>query len=61
MADDAERSELHADIAADLDAVDEALARLDRGTYTTCEVCQAPLPEPLLVADPLRRRCAEHG
>jgi RNA polymerase-binding transcription factor DksA len=61
MGDDAERSELHADIAADFDAVDEALARLDRGTYTTCEVCEAPLPESVLAAEPLRRRCAEHA
>jgi RNA polymerase-binding transcription factor DksA len=60
MADDDDRSELHGDIAADLDAVDEALTRLDRGTYTTCEVCQAPLPASLLAAEPLRRRCADH-
>jgi len=48
-------------IEADLAGVEEALARLDAGTYATCEVCQAPLSEERLAADPTGRRCPEHG
>lgn len=45
-------------LEADLDAVDAALARLDDGTYGTCEECGAPLEG--LDEDPLARRCPEH-
>jgi rubrerythrin len=55
-------------VAADVEAlaaidsrlaeVDLALQRLDEGTYWTCEVCGATIPEPLLSETPLRRCCA---
>jgi RNA polymerase-binding transcription factor DksA len=44
-----------------LDDVDRALARLDAGTYGTCEVCGAALPDEELAARPAARLCAEHG
>ncbi len=47
----------------DLDAVEQrladveaALARLESGTYWTCEVTGQPLPDELLLADPTARR-----
>ena len=47
-------------MAADLDAVDIALRRLDDGTYATCEVCTVALAEEVLATDPVARRCASH-
>ena len=60
MPDDADRIALLASIDADLDGVEQALARLDEGTYATCEVCSAPLADEALTADPLGRRCDTH-
>ncbi len=61
MADADERLARLEQIDADLDGVEQALARLDAGTYATCEVCGAPLADELLAEDPVRRRCAVHG
>ncbi len=47
-------------IGDDLEGVEQALTRLDEGTYATCEVCAAPLDEAGLAADPVRRRCESH-
>ena len=47
-------------VAVDLDAVDHALLRLDSGSYGTCEVCEAALPDDTLATDPVSRRCQEH-
>lgn len=47
-------------VAADLDAVDHALLRLDSGSYGTCEVCEAAMPDDTLATDPVSRRCQEH-
>jgi DnaK suppressor protein len=44
----------------DVDDVEKALARLDDGTYETCEVCGATIPEDVLAGDPTRRTCADH-
>ena len=44
-------------IARDLTDVEVALARLDAGTYWTCEVTGADIPDPLLAEHPTRRRC----
>jgi RNA polymerase-binding transcription factor DksA len=44
------------ELAETLAGVELALARLDAGTYWTCEVTGEPLPDDLLVADPLARR-----
>ena len=43
-----------------LDGVDRALARLDDGTYGTCEVCGGALDDGDLEEDPLLTRCAAH-
>jgi DnaK suppressor protein len=43
-------------IEADLADVEVALARLDAGTYWTCEVTGQPLSEELMAAEPTRRR-----
>lgn len=48
-------------IDADLDGVERALARLDAGTYTSCEICDTPLADALLAEDPVRRRCPAHA
>ena len=57
-----------ADPSAELDraeaalvGVEAALARLDDGTYGTCEVCRTRLDDALLAADPLARHCPGHA
>ncbi len=40
-----------------LGEVDEALARMDEGTYGTCSECGAEIPEARLEARPLSVRC----
>jgi RNA polymerase-binding transcription factor DksA len=45
-----------AQVATDLDGVEVALARLDAGTYWTCEATGRPLPDDVLAADPTVRR-----
>jgi len=40
----------------ELAAVEVALVRLDAGTYWTCEVTGAPLPDELLAEHPAARR-----
>ncbi len=39
--------------------VDDALARLDAGTYGICQVCQGEIEPELLRSDPLARVCLE--
>lgn len=43
-------------IESDLADVEVALARLDAGTYWTCEVSGTPLPDDLLASKPTARR-----
>jgi RNA polymerase-binding transcription factor DksA len=43
-------------IARDLAAVEEALARLDAGTYWSDEITGAPIPDDVLTVDPIARR-----
>lgn len=43
-------------IEADLAGVETALARLDDGSYWTCEVTGAEIPAERLAADPTTRR-----
>ena len=45
-------------LASRLDAVEAAMARLDAGTYGTCEACGAELGASALANDPLLARCA---
>ena len=40
--------------------VDDALARMDAGTYGLCEVCREPIDAERLIADPLSRFCLDH-
>ncbi|GGD25042.1 TraR/DksA family transcriptional regulator [Nocardioides daphniae] len=40
-----------------LEEVDEALARVDAGTYGVCERCGGPIPAARLEARPLARTC----
>jgi DnaK suppressor protein len=51
------RREVFDEIEVDLADVESALARLDAGTYDTCEVCGAPLAEETLCDAPTTRRC----
>lgn len=48
-------------LAQDLAEVDAALARLDEGTYGSCEACGVRLSEAVLTSAPAARRCADHG
>ena len=41
--------------------VDLALAKLDDGTFGTCEVCGDEIPEPRLEAMPSARYCIKHA
>jgi RNA polymerase-binding transcription factor DksA len=45
---------------AELDLVEHALARLDDGTYGSCEVCGDALDDARLEEDPTARYCASH-
>lgn len=56
MADD-ERTVLLDGIEGDLAGVERALARLDAGTYFSCEVCGGELTVALMTAEPTRARC----
>jgi RNA polymerase-binding transcription factor DksA len=56
-ADDAYLSE----VAAQLDAVEAALDRLDREGFDSCQVCGAPIGHDRLQADPLLSRCPAHS
>jgi len=59
--EDLARARLLDAMETDLAGVELALARLDAGTYFTCEACGADLPESLLVQRPTTRRCADHA
>ncbi|MDQ2754892.1 MAG: hypothetical protein M3R71_05015 [Actinomycetota bacterium] len=48
-------------IEAELTAVDEALGRLDAGTYGRCQTCGAAIGDEALAADPLTAGCRAHG
>lgn len=47
-------------VEGELADVEDAYARLEAGTYGTCEVCGRPIGEERLEAIPGARRCAEH-
>ena len=47
-------------VNADLGAVDEALRRLDDGTYGMCEACGAPIDPQMLAGNPLQTLCQAH-
>ncbi len=60
----AERGEaerLATELRETLDEVDAALARLEAGTYGTCEACGKPIVAARLEAMPATRFCIEHA
>jgi len=54
----ATRSEEH-QIVELLEAVDDALGRIDKGAFGICEVCDFPIEGERLIEDPLTRICLE--
>ncbi len=47
-------------VAQELADIEDALRRLEDGTYGRCEVCGAPIPDDRLEANPTARYDAEH-
>ena len=47
-------------IEATLNEVDRALERLRVGTYRTCQVCDTPISDEELIANPLLANCPAH-
>ena len=56
-----ERGALLDGIEADLADVDLALARLDAGTYGTCDGCGAVIDDAILADAPAAHRCPTCG
>lgn len=48
-------------VEAELDALDQALVRLDDGTYGVCEVCAARIDDRRLAEAPTASRCPAHA
>ena len=60
----AEQGETHAlasSLKDQLDDVEQALVKLDEGTYGLCERCEQPIPAARLEAMPASRFCIEHA
>ncbi|MGH9071845.1 MAG: hypothetical protein ACRDX8_11925 [Acidimicrobiales bacterium] len=53
-------SELYREIEAELAGVERALARLEDGTYGTCEACGQVIAQPVLLSSPTASRCPNH-
>jgi RNA polymerase-binding transcription factor DksA len=47
-------------IETTLNDVDRALERLRVGTYRNCHVCNTPIPDVALIANPLLANCPAH-
>ena|SRR5579862_2019877 len=47
-------------VEGELRDIDDALRRLDEGTYGVCEVCGRPIPDERLEANPTARYDVEH-
>lgn len=47
-------------LRTELDEVEAALARLDDGTYGTCRVCGAAIPDAVLEQRPQAGLCGDH-
>ena len=60
-AEQGEVQALAASLRDQLDAVEQALVKLDEGTYGLCERCQKPIPAARLEAVPASRFCIEHA
>ena len=60
----AERGEnrvLYDQLRRELDDIEHALARMDDGSYGTCEVCGNPISEARLEMLPATRFCIDHA
>lgn len=51
---------IFSDLEARYDQVLAALAKLEKGTYGTCETCGAPIEEERLAIDPAAPTCVAH-
>ncbi len=60
-AEEGENRALAAQLRDQLDDIERALAKLDDGTYGTCEVCGQPIGADRLEAVPTARFCIEHA
>ena len=60
-AEQGENKVLASQLRAELDDVERALAKLDDGTYGTCETCDDEIPPARLEAKPAARFCIEHA
>lgn len=60
-AEEGENRALAAQLRDQLDDVERALAKLDDGTYGSCEVCAQPIAADRLDAMPATRFCIEHA
>ncbi len=56
-----ENKVLYDQLKRDLDDIEKALARMDEGTYGTCEVCGEEIGEARLEVMPATRRCITHA
>jgi RNA polymerase-binding transcription factor DksA len=45
----------------ELHAIEQAIERLEDGTYLTCELCGSPIAPERLAAMPTERSCGAHG
>ena len=60
-AEQGETQALAAQLRDQLDDVEQALAKLDEGTYGPCEVCGEPIGDARLEVMPATRFCIEHA
>ncbi len=60
-AEQGENQALAAQLRTDLEEVERALAKLDDGSYGTCESCQQPISPARLEAMPSARFCIDHA
>ena len=60
-AEQGENKVLASSLREQLDDVEEALAKLDAGTYGRCEVCSEAIGEARLEAMPATRFCIKHA
>lgn len=60
-AEQGENMSLAAQLRAELDEVERALAKLDEGVYGLCETCGQPVGTDRLEAMPAARFCIDHA
>lgn len=55
-----ERNALVATLEPQYNNITAALDRINKGIFGTCEICNAPIEEKRLEANPVSRTCIEH-